>query len=83
MTDKQLENRVPPVGEPPILWDRVEEIPPSLRETGPTRTLANQGDDEARETDDQRDAVQPPPLSDEYDLSLVDDERELRRQARR
>lgn len=83
MTDKQAENSVPLISEPPILWDRVEELPPSLRESGPIHTLVNPQPSTADEIDDGRDAIQPLPLSDEYDLSLVDEERELRRQARR
>lgn len=83
MTDKQLQDHVPLMSEPPILWDRVEERPPGLHETGLIGTHSKQQRSEAGETDDPRDTEQTPPLSDEYDLSLVDEERELRRQARR
>lgn len=80
MTDKQAENSARLISEPPILWDRVEELPPSLRESGPTHALVNQQQSDTGAADDEREA---PVLSDEYDLSLVDEERELRRQARR
>ena len=74
MTDKKpkaIEQPIPnKPSEPPILWDVID-------------------DDEAEAAQEhsadnaQSKAEQLPQFSDEYDLSLVDEERELRRQARR
>ncbi|UCJ18570.1 hypothetical protein K5Q02_09485 [Pseudomonas sp. MM211] len=74
MTDKTPETQRPlsdeKLNEPPILRDVVEDI-------------AHRRVREASTGDGRNDVEKAPLLSDEYDLSLVDEERELRRQARR
>ncbi|SDJ02220.1 hypothetical protein SAMN05216588_13427 [Pseudomonas flavescens] len=57
MTDKQPENHVPLINEPPILRDRVQELVPSMREADAAREPSG----DTSEADDQRDAMQAPP----------------------
>lgn len=74
MTDKKpkaIEQPIPnKPSEPPILWDVIDD--------DEAEAAQEHGADNA-----QSKAEQLPQFSDEYDLSLVDEERELRRQARR
>lgn len=81
MTDKQPEN-----SEPPESHSRSGSFSSrSQRPPGQTRSDAHakQKPDAGNSADEQEDSDGAPTLLDKYDLSLVDEERELRRQARR
>lgn len=72
--------------EPPVLDDLVEEFPPrGLREAGLTRggTPVDQQPAPPGEKDAQTPGGQAPPLSSEYDLSIVDEEDGGSQQTRR